>query len=199
MWFQPHSVAHNGSRAPDQGGGGPNVRKRCTFMVGPPCLGMGTILHFVSHCREAEEDRCETQRLDASSMEKTTSVTAALRASHRSVTHTALPPRTFMLVEKFVQLLQKTRLRRANDASFYHSSVWGHEFKSLASASRRLRSRSDDAHHFPFWGNVCPARARRATFLLAIPTSAPDLPSHGEAPQVDHVALHTFPTKHVAK
>ena len=41
--------------------------------------------------------------------------------------------------------------------------------------------------------------ARRATFLLTIPTSAPDLPSHGEAPQVDHVALHTFPTKHVAK
>ena len=31
-------------------------------------------------------------------------------------------------------------------------------------------------------GNVCPARARRATFLLTIPTSAPDLPSHGEAP-----------------
>ena len=48
-------------------------------------------------------------------------------------------------------------------------------------------------------GNVCPARARRATFLLTIPTSAPDLPSHGEAPQVDHIALHTFPTKHVAK
>ena len=49
------------------------------------------------------------------------------------------------------------------------------------------------------WGNVCPARARHATFLLTIPTSAPDLPSHGEAPQVDHIALHTFPTKHVAK
>ena len=48
------------------------------------------------------------------------------------------------------------------------------------------------------WGNVCPAHARCATFLLTIPTSAPDLPSHGEAPQVDHVALHTFPTKHVA-
>ena len=48
-------------------------------------------------------------------------------------------------------------------------------------------------------GNVRPARARRATFLLTIPTSAPDLPSHGEAPQVDHVALQTFPTKHVAK
>ena len=40
--------------------------------------------------------------------------------------------------------------------------------------------------------------ARRANFLLTIPTSAPDLPSHGEAPQEDHVALHTFPTKHVA-
>ena len=40
--------------------------------------------------------------------------------------------------------------------------------------------------------------AWRATFLLTIPTSAPDLPAHGEAPQVDHIALHTFPTKHVA-
>ena len=40
--------------------------------------------------------------------------------------------------------------------------------------------------------------ARRATFLLTIPTLTPDLPSHGEAPQVDHIALHTFPTKHVA-
>ena len=40
--------------------------------------------------------------------------------------------------------------------------------------------------------------ARRTTFLLTIPTSTPDLPSHGEAPQVDHVALPTFPTKHVA-
>ena len=50
----------------------------------------------------------------------------------------------------------------------------------------------------PLRGNVCPARARRATFLLTIPTSAPDLPSHGEAPQVDHVALHNFPTNHVA-
>ena len=29
------------------------------------------------------------------------------------------------------------------------------------------------------WGNVCPARARHATVLLTIPTSAPDLPSHG--------------------
>ena len=48
------------------------------------------------------------------------------------------------------------------------------------------------------WGNVCPARARRTTFLSTIPTSAPDLPSHGEAPQVDQVALHAFPTNHVA-
>ena len=42
-------------------------------------------------------------------------------------------------------------------------------------------------------GNVCPAHARRATFLLTIPTSAPDLPSHGKAPQVDHVA-HCTPS-----
>ena len=55
------------------------------------------------------------------------------------------------------------------------------------------------SHAFiPHGGNVCLARARRTTFLLTIPTSTPDLPSHGEAPQVDHVALHTFPTKHVA-
>ena len=32
-------------------------------------------------------------------------------------------------------------------------------------------------------GNVCPARARRATFLLTILTSARDLPSDGEGPQ----------------
>ena len=32
------------------------------------------------------------------------------------------------------------------------------------------------------WGNVCPARAQRATFLLTIPTSARDLPSDGEGP-----------------
>ena len=47
-------------------------------------------------------------------------------------------------------------------------------------------------------GNVCPARARRANFLLTIPTSTPGLPSHGGAPEVDHVGLHTFPTKHIA-
>ena len=46
--------------------------------------------------------------------------------------------------------------------------------------------------------NVYPARAQRTTFLLPFPTSSPDLSSHGEAPQVDHVGLHTFPTKHVA-
>ena len=42
-------------------------------------------------------------------------------------------------------------------------------------------------------GNVCPALARRTTFLLTIPTSAPHLLSHGEAPQVDHVA-HCTPS-----
>ena len=72
------------------------------------------------------------------------------------------------------------------------------------------RRASGNSPGFPVWcpagvgtrgnrGNVCLARARRATFLLTIPTSAPDLSSHGEAPQVDHIALHTFPTKHVAK
>ena len=62
-----------------------------------------------------------------------------------------------------------------------------------AQPSANLRTSQPD-----HWGNVCSVRARRATFLLTIPTSALDLPSHGEAPQVDHVALHTFPTKHVA-
>ena len=52
--------------------------------------------------------------------------------------------------------------------------------------------------NFGLRGNVCPARARRATFLLTIPTSALDLPSHGEAPQVDHVGLHTFPTNELS-
>ena len=32
-------------------------------------------------------------------------------------------------------------------------------------------------------GNVCPVCARRATFLLNIPTLTPDLPSHGEPPK----------------
>ena len=67
----------------------------------------------------------------------------------------------------------------------------GHTTQHLQQA----RAEKRQAH---LWGNVCPARARRTTFLLTIPTSAPDLPSHGEAPQVDHVGLHTFPTKHVA-
>ena len=57
------------------------------------------------------------------------------------------------------------------------------------------------------WGGVAykdrarpppPPRAQRATCLLIIPTSALDFPSHGEAPKVDHVALHTLPTKHIA-
>ena len=48
-------------------------------------------------------------------------------------------------------------------------------------------------------GECLPGEGPGATFLLPIPTSAPNLPSHGEAPQVDHIALHTFPTKHVAK
>ena len=47
------------------------------------------------------------------------------------------------------------------------------------------------------WGNVCPARARHATFLLTIPTSAP-CPLMEKAPQIDHDGLRTFPTKHVA-
>ena len=45
-------------------------------------------------------------------------------------------------------------------------------------------------------GHPCTAPA--VQIQLTIPTSAPDLPSHGEAPQVDDIALHTFPTKHVA-
>ena len=45
-------------------------------------------------------------------------------------------------------------------------------------AYRRGPARSICQEYEP-WGNVCPARARRATFLLTIPTSAPDLPSSG--------------------
>jgi len=36
-----------------------------------------------------------------------------------------------------------------------------------------------------------PCPARRATVLLTIPTSARDLPSDGEAPQIDHDGLRT--------
>ena len=72
------------------------------------------------------------------------------------------------------------------------SVVWG------GAAMSHPRFKTKSTNHPAVGGNVCQARARRATFLLTIPTSAPDLPSHGEAPQVDHVALHTFPPKHVA-
>ena len=72
-------------------------------------------------------------------------------------------------------------------------SLWGYAY--VGSIGQTLTTNVS----MTLWGNVCPARARHATFLLTIPTSAPDLRSHGEAPQVDHIALHTFPTKHVAK
>ena len=41
-------------------------------------------------------------------------------------------------------------------------------------------------------GNVCPARAQRATFLLTILTSAPDLPSHEKPPK--WTTLHCTPS-----
>ena len=69
---------------------------------------------------------------------------------------------------------------------------------TLRKHGRGPKSQLKPAVQRPVFGSVCPARTRRATFLLTIPTSAPDLPSHGEAPQVDHIALHTFPTKHIA-
>ena len=47
-------------------------------------------------------------------------------------------------------------------------------------------------------GCVCPACARRATFVLTIPALIPDLPSAIGAPQVDQSGPQTFPTKHVA-
>ena len=74
-----------------------------------------------------------------------------------------------------------------------------HTEKAVRQGEERGLPVSFDLAKLQLLGNVCPARARRATFVLTIPTSAPDLPSHGEAPQVDHIALHTFPTKHVAK
>ena len=60
-----------------------------------------------------------------------------------------------------------------------------------------------------FWGLIsntshsvavggCPARARRATFVLLILTLTLDLPSPRGAPQVDRSGLQTFPTKHAA-
>ena len=46
----------------------------------------------------------------------------------------------------------------------------------------------------------CLPGARPARYLsINYPTSARDLPSHGEAPQIDHDGLRTFPAKHVAK
>ena len=48
------------------------------------------------------------------------------------------------------------------------------------------------------WGNVCPARARCATFVLSILALAPRLSSPREVPQVDRTGPQTFPAKHVA-
>ena len=41
-------------------------------------------------------------------------------------------------------------------------------------------------------GGVCPARARRATFVLSIPALTPDSPSPGGAPKIDQSGLQTF-------
>ena len=68
---------------------------------------------------------------------------------------------------------------------------------SLSSGKKGLGRGVFADNNFLFEGECLPG-ALLFYFLLTIPTSAPDLPSHGEAPQVDHVALHTFPTKHVA-
>ena len=47
-------------------------------------------------------------------------------------------------------------------------------------------------------GNVCPARARRATFLSTIRLQPKIYPLMEKAPQIDHDGLRTFPTKHIA-
>jgi hypothetical protein len=49
------------------------------------------------------------------------------------------------------------------------------------------------------WGNVCLARARRATFVLRILSLAPRLSSPREVPQVDRTRLQTFRAKHKPK
>ena len=46
-------------------------------------------------------------------------------------------------------------------------------------------------------GNVCPARARCATFVISILALAPSLSSPWEVPQVDRTGPQTFPAKHV--
>ena len=45
------------------------------------------------------------------------------------------------------------------------------------------------------WGNVCPARARRAIFVLSILALAPSLSSPREVPQVDRTGPQIFPAK----
>ena len=44
------------------------------------------------------------------------------------------------------------------------------------------------------WGNVCPARY----FSIKYPDFSPRFTLSWRSPKVDHVALHTFPTKHIA-
>ena len=48
------------------------------------------------------------------------------------------------------------------------------------------------------WGNVCPAHARRATFVLRILSLAPGLSSPWEISQVDRTRPQTFSARHVA-
>ena len=76
-----------------------------------------------------------------------------------------------------------------------------HSASAVGACKNHKRSRIKTNCPPPLWVALgeCLPNAPGATFLLTIPTSAPDLPSHGEAPKVDHVALHTFPTKHVAQ
>ena len=47
-------------------------------------------------------------------------------------------------------------------------------------------------------GNVCPAHARRATFVLSILSLAPSLSSPWEVPRVDCTRPQNFPAKHLA-
>ena len=46
-------------------------------------------------------------------------------------------------------------------------------------------------------GNACPARARRATFVLSILSLAPSLSSPWEVPQVDRTRPQTFSARHL--
>ena len=82
---------------------------------------------------------------------------------------------------------------------FLSPSFWLSVSLSLRGRFRTARAqRGHSANYYVVWGNVCPARARRATFLLTTRLQSEIYPLMEKAPQMDHDGLRTFPTKHVA-